>query len=337
MANEGPRPAPILQIVTGLWAAGVLKCGLDLNLFDRFADGPQNVHALSPAVGADTSSLRILLDALVAVGLLEVRGEGYALTEVSDVFLVSSKPSYLGGLLIDTTISTTLFDMFKDYRRVVTEGYQVNPWEYGEGSNDHIVRLTRALYTLGLPVANTLADHMGWTADNSSPLHMLDVGCGSAVYGLTALSRMPKARLTVQDWPLVLPVAQSFASRLGVVDRVDLLAGDFREVEFGGPYDAVFLGHILHNYNEETCRKILRKCMEAVAPGGTLAIIEFLAERGQTASIFSWLFSAMIRGTTSGGRSFSSTELEEMLKEAGADRTEVGGGLPVGFVVGYRG
>jgi hypothetical protein len=45
----------------------------------------------------------------------------------------------------------------------------------------------------------------------------------------------------------------------------------------------------------------------------------------------------MIRGTTSGGRSFSSTELEEMLKEAGADRTEVGGGLPVGFVVGYRG
>lgn len=30
MANEGPTPAPILQIVTGLWAAGVLKCGLDL-------------------------------------------------------------------------------------------------------------------------------------------------------------------------------------------------------------------------------------------------------------------------------------------------------------------
>ena len=107
-------------------------------------------------------------------------------------------------------------------------------------------------------------------------------------------------------------------------------------MEFGGPYDAVFIRHILHNYNEETCRTILRKCMEAVAPGGTLAIIEFLAERGQTASIFSWLFSDDPRHDLWRAQLFLS-ELEEMLKEAGADRTEVGGGLPVGFVVGYRG
>jgi len=337
MANEGSTPEPILQIVTGLWAAGVLKGGLDLKVFDRFNGGAQDVQALSHALGVDASSLRILLDALVALGLLEIRGEKYALTEVSEVFLVSNKPTYLGGLLIDTTISTTLFDMFKDYRRVVAEGYHVNPWEYGEGSNDRIVRLTRALFTLGSPAAHALADHMGWAKDNSSALRLLDVGCGSAVYGLITLSRMRKARLTAQDWPLVLPVAQSFASELGVADRVNLLAGDFRTVEFGGPYDAVFLGHILHNYDEATCRKILRKCMDAVAPGGALAIIEFLAERGQPASIFSWLFSAMIRGTTAGGRSFSAAELQEMLKEAGAGRTEAGGGLPVGFVIGYRG
>lgn len=175
--------------------------------------------------------MRILLDALVAIGLLETTPQGYGLTEVSAAFLVSTKPSYLGGLLIDTTISSTLFDLFKDYRRVVTDGYQVNPWQYGEGSNDRIVRLTRALFTLGSPAAHALADHMGGIPGHPAALRLLDVGCGSAVYGLVPLVRLRNARLTAQDWPLILPVAQACAAKFGVAERVDLLAGDLRTVE----------------------------------------------------------------------------------------------------------
>jgi C-methyltransferase len=322
--------------VTGLWAAGVLKGGLDLQVFDHLSQGPHDVAALSRALGANSSSLQILLDALVALGLLDATAQGYGLTDVSAEFLVSTKPTYLGGLLTDTMISPTLFDLYKDYRRVVTAGYQVNPWEYGEGANDRIVRLTRALFTLGSPTAHALADHLGWTPGHQAALRLLDVGCGSAVYGLVALTRLPHARLTAQDWPLILPVAQAYAAQLGVTERVQVLAGDLRTVEFGGPYDGVFLGHILHNYSEATGREIVQKCLRVLAPGGVLAIIEFLAERGQPASLFSWLFSSMIRGTTPGGRCFSTAELKQLLTECGAERTEGGGELPVGFVVGYR-
>jgi ubiquinone/menaquinone biosynthesis C-methylase UbiE len=336
MAREDPTPAPILQFVTGLWGAGVLKGALELHVFDHLTATPRDVDFLSHALGAHPSSLRILLDALVALGLLETTSEGYGLTDVSAAFLVSSKTGYLGGLLVDTTISSAVFDLFKDYRRVVTEGYHVNPWEYGEGSNDRIVRLTRALFTLGSPTAHALADHMGWTAGHPAALRLLDVGCGSAVYGLVPLQRLPNARLIAQDWPLILPVAQACAAELGVAARVEPLAGDLRTVDFRGPYDAVFLGHILHNYDEGTCHEILQRCMSVVAPEGVLAVIEFLAEAGQPASLFSWLFSAMIRGTTGGGRSFSAAELRQMLIEAGAQRTDVGGGLPAGFVLGYR-
>jgi ubiquinone/menaquinone biosynthesis C-methylase UbiE len=106
-------------------------------------------------------------------------------------------------------------------------------------------------------------------------------------------------------------------------------------VAFGGPDDAVFLGHILHNYPEATCREILRKCLRVLAPGGCVIIIEFLTEPGRPESMFSWLFSVMIHGTR-GGHGFSAAEIRQMLTECGASRTEVGGGLPVGFVVGYR-
>ncbi len=336
MSDSTPTPAPLLQLATGLWAAGVLKAGLDLQVFDHLADGSQDVDSLRRVLGANSSSLQILLDALVALELLNKVPTGYALTEVAAEFLVSTKPTYLGGVLTDTTISSTVFELYKDYRRVVTDGYQVNPWGYGEGSNERIVRLTQALFTTGFPTAHALADHMGWTPGHHAALRCLDVGCGSAVYGLVALSRLPHARLTAQDWPLILPVAHAYAARLGVADRVDELAGDLRTVEFGGPYDAVFLGHILHNYAEETCGAIVRKCVNVLAPGGVVAIIEFLAEQGEPASTFSWLFSTMIRGTTPGGRSFSTAELRQMLTECGAQRTDAGGGLPVGFVLGYR-
>jgi 2-polyprenyl-3-methyl-5-hydroxy-6-metoxy-1,4-benzoquinol methylase len=336
MTKEATTPEPILQTVAGLWAAGVLKSGIDLRVFDHIHAGTQEVGALSAAVGGDPQALRILLDALVALGFLGTQAQAYTLTPVSAEFLVSSKPTYIGGLLVDTTISPPLFDLFKDYQRVVTGGHRVDPWQYGAGANDQIVRLTRALFTLGYPTAQALADHLGWAPGHAAPLRLLDVGCGSAVYGLVALTRLPHARLTAQDWPLILPVAQDYAAQLGVAGRVRSLAGDLRTVELGGPYDAVFLGHILHNYPEATGRAIVRKCLAALAPGGVLGVVEFLAERGRPASLFAWLFSAMIHGTTPGGRSFSSAELEQMLGECGARRTEVGGGLPVGFVLGYR-
>jgi C-methyltransferase len=238
-------------------------------------------------------------------------------------------------MVADNANSAAVFDVCKDYRRVVTEGYRLDPWEYSSGSNERVMHLVRNLFALGYSEAQAIADHLGWAPGKPTALQLLDVGCGSAVYGLVALTRLPHARLTAQDWPAVLPVAQEFATQLGVAERMQTLSGDLRTVEFGGPYDAVFLGHILHNYPEAICREILEKCLRVLAPGGCVIIIEFLAEPGKPESTFSWLFSAMIHGTR-GGRSFSAAELCQMLTACGASRTEVGSGLPVGFVVGYR-
>jgi hypothetical protein len=236
MTDSSATPEPILQVVAGLWAAGALKGSLDLKLFDALAAGPRDVAALSQTLGAAPESLRILLDALVALGFVARQARGYALTEVSSTFLVSSQPTYIGDLVTGSANSAGVFDVCKDYRRVVTEGYRMDPWAYSTGSNERVMGLTRNLFTLGYPAAQAIADHLGW---------------------------MPGA------------------------------------------------------------------------PGGCVIIIEFLVEPGRPESTFSWLFSVMIHGTRS-GRSFSAAELCQMLTECGASRTEVGGGLPLGFVVGYR-
>jgi hypothetical protein len=215
MSDPSVTPEPILQVCAGLWAAGALKSGVDLKLFDALAAGPQDVAVLSHTLSAAPQSLRVVLDALVALGLVARQAHGYSLTEVSSAFLVSSQPTYLGALVADNANSAAVFDVCKDYRRVVTEGYRLDPWAYSTGSNERVVHLTRNLFTLGYPAAQAIADHLGWTPGTPKALRLLEVGCGSAVYGVVALTRLPAARLTAQDWPVVLPVAQECAAQLG--------------------------------------------------------------------------------------------------------------------------
>jgi 3-hydroxy-5-methyl-1-naphthoate 3-O-methyltransferase len=335
MSMSPVTPEPIVQVCSGLWAAGVLKGALELQVFDHIAAGTQQIDRLSQVLGAHPEALQVTLDALVALGFLETGGEGYRLTPTSATFLVSSEPTYLGIFAAEILGDPILYNLYNNYRRVVTEGYRRDPWAYRTGSNDKVVRNVRQLFTFGYPNAQAIADHQGWTADNPAALRLLDVGCGSAVHGLVALTRLPQARLVAQDWPVVLPVAQEFATQLGVADRVEMLAGDMRTVDFGGPYDVVFVGHILHNYDQDTDRELLRKCLGVLAPGGKVIVIEILAEAGEPASTAAWLFSTMMY-VTQGTRSFSSAEICQMLTNCGASRTEVGGSLPIGFVIGHR-
>lgn len=129
---------------------------MDLKLFDALDAGPQDVAALSPTPGAAPQSLRILLDAPVTLGFITRQAYRYTLTAASSAFLLSSQPTYLGALVAHNAMSAAVFDVCKDYRRVVTEGYRLDPWAYSTGSNERVVHLTRGLFTLGYPAAQAI-------------------------------------------------------------------------------------------------------------------------------------------------------------------------------------
>ena len=191
MSTPPVTPEPIVQVCSGLWAAGVLKGAVELQLFDHIAAGMHQVGQLSQRIGAQPEALQVTLDALVALEFLEKGAQGYRLTPTSATFLVSSEPTYLGIFAAEILGDPILYDLYNNYRRVVTEGYRRDPWDYQTGSNDKVVRNVRQLFTFGYPNAQAIADHQGWSADNPAALRLLDVGCGSAVHGLVALSRLP--------------------------------------------------------------------------------------------------------------------------------------------------
>ena len=85
--------------------------------------------------------------------------------------------------------------------------------------------------------------------------------------------------------------------------RTELLEGDVRSVDLGGPYDLVLVTQFLHHFPREACLDVLRRLRAAMAPGGKLAVVEFTVDENRVspppAARFSLVLDLTYRYTTS--------------------------------------
>jgi hypothetical protein len=102
-----------------------------------------------------------------------------------------------------------------------------------------------------------------------------------------------------------------------VSDRFSYVAGDLLEADFGGNYNVATLGHILHSEGVERSRALLAKTFKALAPGGTIAIAEFLVNRDRSGPANALLFAVNMLVNTENGSTYSFEEISSWLGEAG--------------------
>src|ERR1700733_5502477 len=93
-SKSAVTPERIMKAAWGYAAPLILEAGVRVGLFDALAGGPKTTAEVQTATGASERGLRIILNALVGLGLLMKNGPTrYALTPEADAFLVSSKPA----------------------------------------------------------------------------------------------------------------------------------------------------------------------------------------------------------------------------------------------------
>ncbi len=77
------------------------------------------------------------------------------------------------------------------------------------------------------------------------------------------------------------------------------------------------LGHILHSEGRARSRKLLKKTFAALAPGGTIAVMEFLVNHDRTDPVVGLLFAVNMLVNTEEGDTFSFEEISGWLRGAG--------------------
>lgn len=314
-ADKPLTPDRLMQFAFGFAPPLLLEAAVELGVFARLAAGPKGLDALAAETGASRRGLRILLDALVGLEFLaKDAGGAYRLTPEADAFLVPGRPDYRGAFF--RHISSQLLPKWLGLTDVVRTGKPaaaVN--QEGDGSA-FFEKFVEDIFPMSRRAAQALADHLKLAAADG-PVSVLDLAAGSGVWGVSLAEASPRVRVTAVDWPGVLPVTKRVAARHGVADRFTFAPGDLRDADFGTGHQVATLGHILHSEGEARSRALLRKTFAALAPGGVIAIAEWVPNEDRTGPPSALIFAANMLVNTDDGDTFTFGEMSRWLTEAG--------------------
>lgn len=308
-------PERIMQFAFGYAPALILQAALHHRVFDVLQETPKTVEQVSEATGASIRGLRALLNPLVALELLSKDdAQRYSLTPESSTFLVSTKPSYFGGLLNHTIHG--ILPQWIQLPEIVQTGKPAMALNQETTGGDYFEAFVPSLFPLMYPSAEALANVLN-LSQLQQPTTVLDLAAGSGVWGIALAKASPQIRVSAIDWAEVISVTQRMTAQQGVNDRFQFIAGDLLTVEFGKDYQIATLGHILHSEGEKRSRQLLAKVFEVLAPGGTIAIAEWLPNRDRRSPLNALIFAVNMLVLTDEGDTFSVDEIGSWLHEVG--------------------
>lgn len=308
-------PERIMQLAWAFAPPLVIEAAVRHRVFDVLAKQTLTLEALAQATGASSRGLAAIVDVLAGFGLLTRDAAGrYALTAESDAFLVSDKPGFIGGVF--RHISTQLLPNWMHLTDIVGGDRPARAGNLaGEGAA-FFAQFVEDIFPLSYPSACVLADALG-LARSRGPVSVLDLGAGSGVWGIALAQASPHVTVRAIDWPDVLVVTRRVVERFGLGDRLTTIAGDMLEVDWGGGYQVVTLGQILHSEGVERSRALLARAHAALAPGGTIAIAEHLVDADRRGPMRGLIFAVNMLVNTEAGGTYTFEEIAGWLTEAG--------------------
>ncbi len=300
----------ILALGRGYQGAAVLAAAADLDLFSALVPAPLAAGELARALQCDQRALTILLDALVALGLLGKPGSRYALPDGLDAFLT---PEGAQSILAMAQHQGYCLRNWAQLAHVVKTGRPAEriPGVRGEaGAQEAFIG---AMHNISAPNADQVIQGV-------QPLrfqHVLDIGGASGTWTIAFLRACPSAQATLFDLPHVLPMAQRRLAAAGLEQRVKLVAGDFSTDALPPGADLAWVSAIVHQNSRAQNRALFTAVLKALAPGGRIAIRDILMEEGRTRPVAGALFAVNMLVATEGGGTFTLAELREDLEAAG--------------------
>ena len=283
-------------------------------VFDALDKGPLTAEQIAKKTGISRRGANGLLDLLVSFHLLQRRGRRLALTPESTTFLVSTKPAFHGMLF--RHISDQLLPSWLQLTEVVRTGRPAARVNSRKQGAEFFAKFVESLFPLSFPAATALGRHLG-IAKARGPVSVLDIGAGSGVWGIGIAKQSPHARIHAVDWPQVLKVTRRIAGRHGLSKRLTTSPGDFFEADFGRGHHVATIGHILHSEGRDRSRRLLKKVFKALAPGGTVAVQEFVPDDDRSGPPNALIFAVNMLVNTEAGDTFTFKEMSGWLREAG--------------------
>lgn len=310
-------PDRILQTGMGFWASKTLLSAVEIGLFTELAKQPGDAESLRGRLGLHPRSARDFLDALVALGFLERVDGVYRNTAETGLFLDKAKPSYIGGIL--EMANSRLYPYWGELTTALHSG---EPQNESKGGGDPFTALyadpaklkefLRAMSGVSRGANQAIAAKFPWERYHSCA----DIGTAQGDLVSQIALAHPHLRGTGFDLPATRPVFEDYIAGLGLAERVAFHGGDFFQDELPSA-DVLLFGHILHDWDLETKRMLLRKAHAALPAGGAVIVYDAIIDDERKENAFGLLMSLNMLIETPGGFDYTGADCIGWMEEAG--------------------
>ena len=328
--RAGVLPDEFQHTLRGFQESRALLTAIELDLFTAVGGGA-DAGKVALAMGTDPRATEALLNALVAMELLEKRSGLFHNTALTARFLVAGAPDDSRAALLHTVHLWPRWSTLTEcVRRGTSAGYEEMD-DRGAGWTEAFIAAMHRNAAFRAPL---VARAIGL----GDVRRMLDVGGGSGAYAIAFARENPRLEADILDLLTVVPLAQEYVERAGLAGRVRTRVGDLRAGGFGADYDLVLLSAVCHMNSPGENRALLGRAFAALAPSGRVVIHDFILEADKSGPRTGALFALNMLVGTRAGSSYSGEEYAAWLVEAGfCDIRSVELPGPTGLVIGRKG
>ena len=298
----------VLSMINAAWMCQAIASACELGLPDQLARGPRSAAAIAIATGADARCVARLLRALVTLDLCEEHADGtFTLTGDGELLRSEADQSLHGwARMSGGRIWTNWSELAQSVRTGVSARKRVQGADdFGPINDDPKAAavFNRAMADLTRPVAIAAAEKLDWSGRRV----IVDLGCGPGELVAIVLERHAHLKGIAFDMDHAMPYARDRLRRSNLTPRCEAVAGSFFDAVPAGA-DTYLLKSILHDWTDERSAAILARCLESIAPGGTLIVIERVVPERYSSSAFD--------------REVARSDLNMLVANDGCERTE---------------
>jgi predicted O-methyltransferase YrrM len=314
-----------IQLMRSFMPSRCILTALELDLFTAIGNGSTAEQAASTAK-TDARATGMLLNALVAIGLLTKEGEVFHNSPDSAQFFVGgTRGDCREGWLHIADIWHTWTNLTESIRlgtRIPLERSSSPEWTRNFIAGMQYNASQRALI---------LVEAVG----TKGVRRVLDLGGGSGIYSIAFAKASPDIHCEIRDLPKVVPLTAKYVKQAGYEARIAIREGNMLKDDLGSGLDLVLLNAICHMFSPEDNQQLFRRIRRALAPEGRLVVQDFILSPDKSGPLHAALFSLNMLVATDGGASYSESEYASWMSSAGfagVQRTDLPG--PGSLIIG---
>lgn len=320
MGQMSPQ-AQLGQMITGYWTSQAIYAAAKFGIADLLGGGPKSVDELAKATETRPELLYRLLRALASAGIFaEGDGQRFSLTPLAEPLRSDVAGSQRSLALMMGDDQYRAWGNLADTLQTGDNAYEKI---FGKPVFEHLAEQPEKARIFDDAMTGIHGRETGAILDayDYSGIEVIaDIGGGNGSKITAILQKYPKLQGILFDLPHVVQRAKANVEAAGVIDRCQLVSGNFFQSVPRGA-DVYLMRHIIHDWDDEKSLTILKNCHDVMAPGSKLLVVESVIPPGNDPFMGKFLDLTMM--LIPGGKERTEDEFRELYDKAGYDLERV--------------